>query len=381
MIQRTRDILSDLIAFPTISSDTNLPLIDYVEDILMKAGARCERQYDATGLKANLWATLGPDGDGGMVLSGHTDVVPVADQPWTTDPFEMVERDGRLFGRGTCDMKGFLACTIAMAEHFAAVRKPVHFAMTYDEEVSCFGAIELARMLKDRGIRPAMALIGEPTDMQVIEGHKGCYEYLTRVTGVEGHGSRPELGVNAGVYATRYVTRLMELAADQQADARPETGFEPPWTSVNVGKIVAGNATNVIPGMAEIAWEMRPMRDEDARTILSGLSQFVAETLEPEMQRNAPDTGFELVTVGEFPAFLATDPNPARDLLLSLTGANEAGLVSYCTEAGAFADLGLSAVICGPGSILQAHKPDEYVEIAQLEACLALQGKLAQRLT
>jgi acetylornithine deacetylase len=381
MIERTKEILANLIAFPSVSSDSNLPIIDYCEALLVAAGARTERQYDLTGEKANLWASIGPEGDGGLILSGHTDVVPVEGQPWTTAPFQMVELDGRLYGRGACDMKGFVACVLAMLPRFAEASIPIHVALTYDEEVSCLGAVDLAQHLLRRGIRPAMALIGEPTEMTVVDGHKGCFEYSVRLTGKEGHGSRPELGVNAGVYAARYVQKLMELANELAAKPRPDTGFVPPWTTVNVGRILAGSATNVIPGEARIDWEMRPIVEADARGLLDELHRFAREEIEPEMKAMDPNSGIDFVTIGEFPAFLPSNPNPARDLLLSLTGANSAGLVSYCTEAGAFSDIGVSAVICGPGSILQAHKPDEYIAVAQLQACLDLLGRLARRLS
>ena len=377
----TKAILADLIAFPTVSADTNLPLIAYCEDILVAAGARVERQYDTTGLKANLWATFGPEGDGGTILSGHTDVVPVEGQPWTTEPFRMTEKDGRLYGRGACDMKGFVACVLGSLPRFASVRSPVHVALTYDEEVSCLGAVELARHLSGTGVRPAVALIGEPTDMAVIEGHKGCYEYSVRFRGKEGHGSRPELGVNAGVYAARYVAKLADLGAGFRNRTTHVAGFEPPFPTVNVGRFLAGTATNVIPGEATIDWEMRPIEDADARWLLAELDAYVTGILEPEMKSVDPEAGIERIVVGEFPPFLPSDPNPARDLLLSLTGSNTAGLVSYCTEAGAFAGIGVSSVICGPGSILQAHKPDEFVEISQLENCVALLERLVARLS
>ena len=381
MIDRTKEILSDLIAFPSVSTDTNLDIIAYCEDLLHAAGATTERQYDATGEKANVWATLGDEADGGLILSAHTDVVPVEGQPWTSDPFRMVEKDGKLYGRGSCDMKGFLACVLAMLPRFRDAGIPVHVALTYDEEISCFGAVELARHLREKGINPAMALIGEPTEMDVVQGHKGCWEYSVRFTGKEGHGSRPDLGVNAGVFATRYAARMMELAGEMAARPQTDSGFTPPWTTVNIGRISAGNATNTIPGEARIDWEMRPIVETDGRDFLARLHAWTAEVLEPEMKAGDHDAGVEFITMGEFPPFLPADPNPARDLLLSLTGANSAGLVSYCTEAGAFAGNGISAVICGPGSILQAHKPDEFVEIAQLQACLDLLDKLAKRLS
>ena len=213
MLGQTIDTLRDLVAFPTISTDSNLAMIGYLAEQLTKAGARVEVFKDDTGKKANLWATIGPDAPGGIVLSGHTDVVPVADQPWTSDPFQMIERDSRLFGRGACDMKGFIAACLTLAPDFAKqiTDRPVHFAFTHDEETGCIGAQHLVEILKKRPHLPAIAIIGEPTEMRVIEGHKGCYEYTASFTGLEGHGSAPDLGVNAVEYAARYVNRLLDL--------------------------------------------------------------------------------------------------------------------------------------------------------------------------
>ncbi|MCB2140469.1 MAG: M20/M25/M40 family metallo-hydrolase, partial [Rhodobacteraceae bacterium] len=231
-------------------------MIEFLADRLGAAGARVEVHRDPAGTKANLFATIGPERAGGILLSGHSDVVPVADQDWTSDPFEMVERDGRLYGRGTCDMKGFIAAAVAMAPAFAerATGRPVHFAFTHDEEVGCLGAQALAQILRARDTRPSVAIIGEPTLMRVIEGHKGCYEYTTHFTGLEGHGSAPDRGVNAVEYAVRYVARLLELRERLKARAPADSPFDPPWTTINTGALVGGVAHNVIPGKARIDW-------------------------------------------------------------------------------------------------------------------------------
>ncbi|MEO0822865.1 MAG: M20/M25/M40 family metallo-hydrolase, partial [Pseudomonadota bacterium] len=209
-------LLGDLVAFPTVSSESNLALVDWVAEYLRALGARIEISHDETGAKANLFATIGPEVAGGVVLSGHTDVVPVDGQPWSSDPFALVHREGRLYGRGTCDMKGFIACVLALAPEIAQWRlvRPLHIALTYDEEVGCFGARALTGLLRARDIRPAIALVGEPTSMRIVEGHKGCFEYTTAFHGLEGHGSVPDHGVNAAEFATRYVARLMELGRD-----------------------------------------------------------------------------------------------------------------------------------------------------------------------
>lgn len=331
---RTTEILADLIAFETVSADSNLEIIRYLTERLEALGARCIETRDATGKKANVFATLGPDMPGGILLSGHTDVVPVADQDWTTNPFEMTERDGKLYGRGTCDMKGFIAATLAFAETLDASKltQPLHFAFTYDEETGCLGAQNLVNDLSERGIVPDIAIIGEPTEMHVIEGHKGCFEYTTSFVGLEGHSSAPDDGVNAAEYAARYIGKLLELRHILKSRAPKGSQFEPPWTTVNVGRISGGVAHNVIASKAEV------------------------EGLEP------------------------MDENAARELVAELTGANGTGVVAFATEAGLFQQLGVHAIVCGPGSITQAHKADEYVEIEQLDLCCRMLNRLGRRL-
>ncbi len=381
LLADTTDILADLIAFPTISTDSNLDCISYLAERLQAHGARVEVLFDDSGKKANLWATIGPDTDGGLVLSGHSDVVPVAEQDWTSDPFTMVERDGKLFGRGTCDMKGFIAAAVAAAPLFAKAgsTRPIHFAFTHDEETGCLGGQALVDTLKDRGVRPAMAIIGEPTSMRIIEGHKGCFEYTTRFTGLEGHGSAPDLGVNAAEYAARYVNRLLDLREQLKARVPEGSRFEPPWTTINTGAIVGGVAHNVIAGKARVDWEMRPVQTSDADFVKSDLHRFCTHDLLPAMRAVAPDADITTETIGEVVGLEPMDKNAIRDLVAELTGANGADLVPFGTEAGLFQGLGMDVIVCGPGSIAQAHKPDEYVEIDQLAACVSLLERLAAR--
>ncbi len=378
----TVDLLGRLIAFPTESSASNLEMIVYLADVLSSAGARVEMQQDDTRAKANLFATIGPDVPGGIMLSGHTDVVPVADQAWSSDPFVMEERDGRVYGRGTCDMKGFIAAAVTMAPVFAeaATRRPIHFAFTYDEEVGCLGAQALAPTLRDREVLPSVAIIGEPTLMQVIEGHKGCYEYSVHFTGLEGHGSTPDRGVNAVEYAVRYVARLLELAEELKARAPATNRFNPPWTTINTGALQGGVAHNVIPGKARIDWEMRPVQAGDADFAKSILREFCSKELLPAMRRLDPAADIVTEMVGEVDGLIPMDESEARDLMVSLTGNDDVGTVPFGTEAGIYQALGISAVVCGPGSIAQAHKPDEYLSLDQLNRCLEMLGRLAGRL-
>jgi acetylornithine deacetylase len=377
LLTQTETILGDLVAYPTVSADSNLAMIEHMAGWLEGLGARVDLYHDASGGKANLFATLGPEGDGGIVLSGHSDVVPVADQDWSRPPFALTEAEGRLYGRGTCDMKGFIAATLAMAPQFAAqsLRRPLHFCFTHDEEVGCLGARALVPELQARGIRPAMAIIGEPTEMRIIEGHKGCCEYTVRFTGLEGHGSDPDRGVNAVTYAVRYVTRLMELAEALKARAPEGSRFDPPWTSINVGRLSGGVAHNVIPGKAELEWEMRPVAWADADFVKEAVTRLVEEELLPAMRAVSPEAAIRTEVIGEVVGLMPMAENAARDLVRRLTGQNACELVPFGTEAGLFQSMGMSVVVCGPGSIAQAHKPDEFVSRAQLSDCLAmLQG-------
>lgn len=381
-LAQTRELLGRLIAFPTVSADSNLGMIDYLADRLSDAGARVEVHRDATGAKANLFATIGPEVDGGILLSGHSDVVPVADQDWSSDPFAMVERDGRLYGRGTCDMKGFIAAAVTMAPLYArtARSRPIHFAFTHDEEIGCLGAQGLAQILRDRAVRPSVAIIGEPTMMRVIEGHKGCFEYSVHFTGMEGHGSAPDRGVNAVEYAVRYVARLLELRERLKTLAPADSRFDPPWTTINTGALLGGVAHNVIPGKARIDWEMRPVQRGDADLVKADLHDYCTHHLLPAMRRVCPDADIITEVIGEVDGLQPADANEARDIVMELTGANGAGLVPFGTEAGIFQAIGMSAVICGPGSIDQAHKPDEYLSVDQLSQCLAMLERLGAKL-
>lgn len=382
MLAETRALLAELIRFPTVSSDSNLALIEFLSDRLEACGAEVDIWHDESGQKANLFATLGPVRDGGIVLSGHTDVVPVADQDWTSDPFLMEEREGKWFGRGSCDMKGFIAASVVMAQQYGQLdlARPVHFAFTYDEEIGCFGAQALARSLRAKGLNPALAVIGEPTSMQIIEGHKGCYEYSTHFTGLEGHGSAPDRGVNAAEYAARYVGKLLGLKQDLRSRAPQGSPFEPPWTTINTGSVQGGVAHNVIPGKARVDWEMRPVQKSDATYVKEVLQHYCHDVLVPEMQAVHPEAGITLEVIGEVDGLEPMPDNEARDLVMDLTGANGAGVVPFGTEAGIFQALGMSVVVCGPGSIDQAHKPDEYVAVDQMQQCLSMLERLSGKL-
>ncbi len=381
-LAETRSILRDLIGFPTISVDSNLELIAYANARLDALGAKTHLTLSPAGDKANLFATIGPDVDGGVVLSGHTDVVPVAGQEWSTDPFTAHEADGLVYGRGACDMKGFIACALAMAPRFAeaGLARPLHLALTFDEETGCLGAPLLLAALLDQGRLPGLCIVGEPTEMRIIEGHKGCHEYTTRFTGLEGHGSRPEAGVNACEYAARYVGELLATGEALRGRAPAGSRFEPPWTTVSVGAIRGGIAHNVIPNRCEVDWEFRPVSRDDAAFVKDRVWRFADEELLPRMRAVHPEATIETETVGEVGGLEPMPDSEAVRVVTELTGGNETGLVAFGTEAGLFQRAGIPAVVCGPGSIAQAHKPDEFVSLDQLSQCLGMIERLLPRL-
>ncbi|EIE48832.1 acetylornithine deacetylase [Salipiger aestuarii] len=380
MLDKTEAILADLIAFPTVSTDSNLDMMHWMAERLEHLGAKVELFADDTGAKANMFATIGPDVPGGVVLSGHSDVVPVTDQVWHSNPFQMTEKNDLLHGRGSCDMKGFIAATLAMAEPLsqATLKRPVHLCFTHDEEIGCMGARALVPELKRLGKVPRMAIVGEPTEMRIIEGHKGCCEYTCRFHGLEGHGSAPDLGVNAVEYAVRYVTRLMALAEALKSRAPAGSRFDPAWTTVNLGRLYGGVAHNVIPGFAEVDWEMRPVQPGDAEFVKDALSAYVETDLLPAMRRVYPDARIDTQVIGEVAGLEPLADNAARDLVAQLTGNNACDVVPFGTEAGLFQEMGMSVVVCGPGSIAQAHKPDEFVARSELAACLDMLTGIAR---
>ena len=384
LLDKSITTLSELIAFPTISTEPNQAIIDYLAKRLETLGAKVDIYRDKTEGKANLFATLGPDVAGGIVLSGHTDVVPTQGQPWSSAPFTLYKsEDGtQLFGRGTCDMKGFIACTLVMAEEYAKLnlKKPIHFAFTHDEETGCLGAQELVKQLAMRPHLPNIAIIGEPTQMHPIEGHKGCYEYTTRFHGLEGHSSRPDLGVNTIEFAARYITKLLSLREILIQRAPEKSRFTPPYTTLGFGRLVSGTAHNVIPNHAQLYWEMRPVQDADADFVKNALDTYVTQELLPQMQAVYKEANITTEPVAEVKGLEPMKNNEARNLIANLTGANEAGLVSFGTEAGLFQSLGLNVIVCGPGSIEQAHKADEFIETSQMSLCLDLLGKLPNHL-
>ena len=306
------------------------------------------------------------------MLSGHTDVVPVDGQPWDTDPFTLTERGGRLYGRGTCDMKSFSACGLALVPEMVAagLERPIHFALSYDEEVGCQGAPSMIAEMAEHLPAPRAVIVGEPSDMRLVNAHKGISGYETVVTGYEAHSSQTHRGVSAVMTAARLVHFIDQMARECASRPKPESGFVPPYTSIHVGVIKGGTAANIISRECRFVWDLRNMPDEDPQTYLDRFEAFCVDEVLPEMRRVAPTA--DIVTTDRFqtPRFRAEPGSAADALVRALTGDNDTGVVSYGTEAGQFQEAGFSTIVCGPGSIDQAHQPNEYIEHSQVDLCM-----------
>ena len=379
----TLNILKTLVAFPTVSDESNLALIDWVEAYAARLGATCRRTFNAEGTKANLLVSVGPASVPGVILSGHTDVVPVDGQAWSADPFVITEREDRLYGRGTADMKGFLAVCLAWLPRFAAanLKKPLHLALSYDEEVGCIGVRGLIEDLANLPAIPEMCIVGEPTLMHPMLAHKGKVNVRVRVKGFECHSSLAPDGVNAIEYAAELIAFLKDLARRKGREGPFDTMFDIAYTTVHTGLIEGGTALNIVPQDCIFDFEIRAIPGDDRMAMLDEIKTFVAAELEPQMKAVHPSCGFSWEVLSSVPGS-DTDPNdPIVHMVSQLSGANSYGKVAFGTEAGLFqARWGMPTVICGPGDIDQAHKPDEYVELSQLRACEAFVGRLLERL-
>jgi acetylornithine deacetylase len=380
-LSTAQELLKTLVGFDTTSAKSNLALIAFVEDYLKGHGIASTLVPSPDGAKADLFATIGPANQGGIGLSGHSDCVPVEGQRWTSDPFTLTERDGKLYGRGTCDMKGFLACVLGSVPLFKSrsLKEPVHLIISYDEEVGCTGIRPLIARLGHDLPQPRAIIVGEPTGMAVIDAHKRIDAYRTRITGREAHSSMPELGVNAIAAAAALIRELERLGADiaaKQNDPR----FVPPYSTVCVGTISGGTAHNIVPKTCEFQWQVRSLPSAAPAEVPRDLAAFAKTALLPRMQQVTKDVGIDTETEGSVPAFVAAPASAAVALALALTGAEETSAVSYTTEAGLFEQAGCPSVICGPGNIAQAHAADEYAAIVQLDACMAFLSDLADRL-
>lgn len=379
---RAIDTLARLVAFDTTSRGSNLALIEHVEARLGVLGIATRRVPNADGTKASLIASIGPEVEGGIVLSGHTDVVPVDGQPWSTDPWVLTERDGRLYGRGTCDMKGFLAIALAAAPDFAAapLKRPVYLALSYDEEVGCLGAPDLIEALKASVPAPACVIVGEPTDMQAISGHKGIASFRVTVTGREAHSSLTHMGVSANMAAIRLLHSLLTLSEGLASRADDASPFMPRGTTLTVGQINGGTAVNILARECVFIFDVRTEPGDDAERLLAGFMREAA-ALDAELKARAPEAGVVIERRSLTPPFAPETGGVAETLARRLAGDNGPLRVApYAAEAGQFQQAGFSTVICGPGSIDQAHQPDEFIEISQMERGAAFMVRLIEDL-
>ncbi len=370
--------LDRLVAFDTTSRESNLELIDVVRAYLADLGVGSRLTHDDDGRKANLWATFGPDDRGGVVLSGHTDVVPVDGQDWSSDPFRMRRHNGRLYGRGTSDMKGFCATVLACAPDMLArdLMVPLHVAFSYDEEVGCLGVRGLIRDVVENLPLPRAVIVGEPTSMGIIGGNKGGRSYRTVVRGVPGHSSEPHRGANSIMAAARIIGFIEDLQEELARNADPDCPFDPPYTTFDLGVIEGGTAFNIIPEYTTIHWGFRGLPNEDQDALEARVRDYIGTEVDPKLKAVAPHAGVTMELRNSTPPLIPDTTSAAEQLIRHLTGLNVSGTVAFGTEAGLFQQAGIPGVIFGPGSIQQAHQPDEFIEVSQMAACVRFLDRL-----
>ena len=375
----SRDILAGLVAFDTTSRNSNLQLIGYVENYLAGHGVESRLVYDETGEKANLWASVGPADQPGIILSGHTDTVPVDGENWASNPFDLTSKDGRLYGRGSCDMKGYLACVLAAIPNLVAreLKRPVHLAFSYDEEIGCVGVIGLIEMLQAEPVRPAFCIVGEPTSMEVMIGHKAKRSMRVTVRGRSCHSSLAPQGVNAVDYAALMIVRMRKIAARLAASSGRDADYDVPHTTAHTGTVSGGTALNIVPDLCTFTCEFRVLPGEDPDQLVTELSAY-GRALEAEMKAIAPEAAIDIEMSAQFPGLDTAPDAEIAVLARRFAGSNHHGKVAFGTEGGRFSQvLDIPTIVCGPGSIAQAHKPDEYIEATQLDACDAFIARLA----
>jgi acetylornithine deacetylase len=373
-----REMIDRLIAFDTTSRDSNLALIDFVADYLKGHGLNPRLIPNAERTKANLLVTLGPDEPGGVILSGHTDVVPVDDQEWTTDPFAVVEKDGRLYGRGTSDMKSFSAIALALVPQFLkrGLKTPIHIALSYDEEIGCLGVRPMIAEIAKSVPRPKLAIIGEPTDMKVVNAHKGIRSFRTTITGREAHSSATDKGVNAVMVAAELIMHIASLAEDMRKRGDPSGRFDPPYTTTQSSVIQGGTALNILAHHCTFQWEYRFLPGSDENEIFERFEAHAQKQVLPRLKAVAAEADIVTTPRSRVPPLVPEENSPADALAKQLTGRNATEAVSYGTEAGLFQEAGIPSVVCGPGNIKEAHKPNEFIELSQVEACVAFMRRL-----
>lgn len=379
----SRALLAELIGFDTVSRESNLDMIEFVRQYLAELGVESELFYNAERTKANLFATIGPRERGGIVLSGHTDVVPVEGQAWTVDAFRLTERDGRLYGRGTADMKGFIASVLAAVPTFLEreLTLPVHLAFSYDEEVGCLGVRPMLAELERRTPKPALCLIGEPTELKPVLGHKGKLAMRCHVKGAPCHSAYAPYGVNAIQYAARMIGRLEEIGEQLAQPEHHDERFDPPFSTVQTGVIKGGRALNIVPAECEFDFEVRALPGFNAHQVADELQTYAEGELLPKMRAVKSDADIRFHSLSAYPGLATSPDSEAARLLALISGSNEFGTVAFGTEGGLFDEAGIPTVVCGPGSMDQGHKPDEFITSEQLSACDAMLTRLADHLS
>jgi acetylornithine deacetylase len=376
------ETVSRLVAFDSTSRRSNLHIIDYLKDRLTSLGAECRLTHNDDGNKANLYATLGPTDRPGIMLSGHTDVVPTEGQAWSSDPYQLVERDGALYGRGSADMKSFLALAVALAPEFLArgLQVPLHFAFSYDEEIGCIGVRRLIADLEDLPVKPRLCIVGEPTGMKVVAGHKGKRNFSCLVHGKECHSALVAEGVNAVEAAAEMVAHIKQMQRSIRRDGPFDPAYEPPYTTLHTGVIEGGRALNIVPDQCRFEFEIRALPQDDVDLLTETITSYARLTLEPEMKAVHREAGFDFTILNDTEGFDLPDEDEAVKLVTELTGDNRTGRVSFGTEAGLFNRAGIPTVVCGPGYIDQAHKPDEFISLDQLAQGEAFIRRLMARM-
>ncbi|WP_299848393.1 acetylornithine deacetylase [uncultured Roseovarius sp.] len=376
------EILENLVGFDSVSGRPNQAIVGYIKDTLEAQGVDVILSYDVDGERANVFATIGPRIDGGIVLNGHTDVVPVEGQDWASDPFKLTRIDDRLYGRGSVDMKGFLACVMASVPVFQAAQltRPIHIAFTYDEEIGGLGMPVLLDSMEALGCKPSVVIVGEPTEMNIVTGHKAGDEMRTEITGHEVHSSDPRGGVSAISTATRLIAKIEEIGARLAADPVPGSPYDPPYATFNIGTIEGGAARNATAGWCNFDWEFRGMPGQDSRAIIGEIEDFAAQELLPVMKAVSPKADIKIITEVAVPPLDDRNAARAAAFVSEITGQNSQSVVSFGTDAGYFSDKGLSTVVFGPGTIRRAHGADEYIEVTELQQGLNFLRAVAEKL-
>lgn len=378
------EMLARLVGFDTTSRNSNLELIGFVQSYLGAHGVASSLVHDETGQKANLWASIGPDVDGGVVLSGHTDVVPVDGQSWDSDPFILTDKgDGRLYGRGTCDMKAFSAVVLSMLPDFIAapLKAPVHLALSYDEEVGCIGVHGLIDHIRAIGVKPRLAVIGEPTMMRVVDAHKSIRSYGVTITGHEAHSSNVHKGVSAVMVAAELIGKIAEIGEALRLDGDATARFDPPFSTSIANTISGGTAQNILARHCHFTFEIRGLPHNDLDTAFETFRAHAMEVVLPRMQKVAPGANIEIRRRAYSPPLKPAPGSDAETFVMALAERNAAEAVSYGTEAGIFQEAGIPAIVCGPGDIAEAHQPNEYLDKAQIPLCEAFMRRLIARLS